>query len=229
MIEEEFEQAVAKLNDNLNLAKVDDILKPVLLAGMKRGYVDAHLEVFAEVENINPEEQTAEWVDRAEKFALDNFGTLDKVARKNSSDLYAQIKSMLSEEYHEITHHNHDKIGQANVVMPYFNGWFLGAYYAFIALFTQMQQAQGEVGPTETQAIAKAASDRAEKEVEVERRKFNNRPIYRQSMLREMVAALYAKRKRMTQADAWCHAFFLWSRGELNPCPTISLLTRLRS
>lgn len=43
MIEEEFEQAVAKLNDNLNLAKVDDILKPVLLAGMKRGYVDAHL------------------------------------------------------------------------------------------------------------------------------------------------------------------------------------------
>jgi len=97
---------------------------------------------------------------------------------------------MLSEEYHEITHHNHDKIGQANVVMPYFNGWFLGAYYAFIALFTQMQQAQGEVGPTETQAIAKAASDRAEKEVEVERRKFNNRPIYRQSMLREMVAAL---------------------------------------
>lgn len=53
-----------------------------------------------------------------------------------------------------------------------------------------MQQAQGEVGPTETQAIAKAASDRAEKEVEVERRKFNNRPIYRQSMLREMVAAL---------------------------------------
>ena len=211
MIEEEFEQAVAKLNDNLNLAKVDDILKPVLLAGMKRGYVDAHLEVFAEVENINPEEQTAEWVDRAEKFALDNFGTLDKVARKNSSDLYAQIKSMLSEEYHEITHHNHDKIGQANVVMPYFNGWFLGAYYAFIALFTQMQQAQGEVGPTETQAIAKAASDRAEKEVEVERRKFNNRPIYRQSMLREMMAAL----KRMTQADAWCHAFFLWSRGEL--------------
>ena len=98
MIEEEFEQAVAKLNDNLNLAKVDDILKPVLLAGMKRGYVDAHLEIFAEVENINPEEQTAEWVDRAEKFALDNFGTLDKVARKNSSDLYAQIKSMLSEE-----------------------------------------------------------------------------------------------------------------------------------
>lgn len=190
MIEEGFEQAVAKLNENLNLAKVDDILKPVLLAGMKRGYVDAHLEVFAEVENINPEEQTAEWVDRAEKFALDNFGTLDKVARKNSSDLYAQIKSMLSEEYHEITHHNHDKIGQANVVMPYFNGWFLGAYYAFIALFTQMQQAQGEVGPTETQAIAKAASDRAEKEVEVERRKFNNRPIYRQSMLREMMAAL---------------------------------------
>ena len=185
-----YKRQVAKLNDNLNLAKVDDILKPVLLAGMKRGYVDAHLEIFAEVENINPEEQTAEWVDRAEKFALDNFGTLDKVARKNSSDLYAQIKSMLSEEYHEITHHNHDKIGQANVVMPYFNGWFLGAYYAFIALFTQMQQAQGEVGPTETQAIAKAASDRAEKEVEVERRKFNNRPIYRQSMLREMMAAL---------------------------------------
>ena len=56
MIEEEFEQAVAKLNDNLNLAKVDDILKPVLLAGMKRGCVDAHLEIFAEVENINPEE-----------------------------------------------------------------------------------------------------------------------------------------------------------------------------
>lgn len=190
MIEEQFEQAVAQLNESLNLAKVDNILKPVLMAGMKRGYIDAHLAVFAEVENINPEEQTAEWVDRAEKFATDNFVTLEKVAQKNASDLYAQIKSMLSEEYHEITHHNHDKIGQANVVMPYFNGWFLGAYYAYIALFTQMQSAQGAVGPTETQAIAKAASDRAEKEVEVERRKFTNRPIYRQSMLQEMLAAL---------------------------------------
>ena len=190
MIEEQFEQAVAQLNESLNLAKVDNILKPVLMAGMKRGYIDAHLAVFAEVENINPEEQTAEWVDRAEKFATDNFVTLEKVAQKNASDLYAQIKSMLSEEYHEITHHNHDKIGQANVVMPYFNGWFLGAYYAYIALFTQMQSAQGTVGPTETQAIAKAASDRAEQEVEVERRKFNNRPIYRQSMLQEMLAAL---------------------------------------
>ncbi|MGL4537270.1 MAG: hypothetical protein ACRCVC_12325, partial [Weissella cibaria] len=82
MIEEQFEQAVAQLNESLNLAKVDNILKPVLMAGMKRGYIDAHLAVFAEVENINPEEQTAEWVDRAEKFATDNFVTLEKVAQK---------------------------------------------------------------------------------------------------------------------------------------------------
>ncbi len=32
MIEEQFEQAVAQLNESLNLAKVDNILKPVLMA-----------------------------------------------------------------------------------------------------------------------------------------------------------------------------------------------------
>ena len=40
MIEEQFEQAVAQLNESLNLAKVDNILKQVLMAGMKRGYID---------------------------------------------------------------------------------------------------------------------------------------------------------------------------------------------
>ena len=190
MIEDEFAQAVVALNETLNLAKIDDILKPILMTGMQRGYVDAHLAVFAEVEQINPEEQTAEWVDRSEKFALDNFATLSRVADKPSSELAGQIKSMLSEEYHDITHHNHDQLGQANLVMPYFNGWFLGAYYGYVALLTQMQQAQGEVTADQAQVLAKQASNRAQKEVELERQKFNARPIYRQAMLRAIMAVL---------------------------------------
>ena len=70
--------------------------------------------------------------------------------------------------------------------MPYFNGWFLGYYYALLTLISEVQAAQ----EANEETLKKRVSNQAMQAVESERAKFQHQMFYQNGVLRDILSVL---------------------------------------
>jgi len=184
MLKDDLKQTLTTINATLDTKQLNAILKPVLELGMQRGYKAAYLLIVGLSEGVQAENQPATWIDNVEHAASDDFKRL--LATEQHKELNVQINSMLAEEYHAVTDHHNNQLVVESVVMPYFNGWFLGYYYAFLNLISEVQAAKD----AEKEIIKKQISDQAMQAVESERSKFQRQMFYQNGVLRDILSAL---------------------------------------
>ncbi|WP_373719375.1 hypothetical protein [Weissella soli] len=187
-IEAELSTKVDELNVDLNLSELPvKVLKPIVMQGMAAGFLYAYREVVADTQGLSEGDMTAAWIDQVEAAAQASYITVERGAYNATNDVYTQIKSVLAEEIDAIKQTDTQKLTLQNLIMPYYNGWFIGAYYAYSDLFTKLAQ-QDHTSHIDRTQMAQAASDRAEKHVEMVRNLFNTIPSERQPVITEILA-----------------------------------------
>ena len=184
MLKDDLKQTLTTINAALDTKQLNNILKPVLELGMQRGYEAAYLLIVGLSEGVHSENQSAAWIDRVEHAARDDFKKLWETEQHKELD--AQINSMLAEEYHAVTAHHDNQLVFESIIMPYFNGWFLGYYYALLTLVSEVQAAQEANEGT----LKKQVSDQAMQAVESERAKFQHQMFYQNGVLRDILSVL---------------------------------------
>ena len=184
MLKDDLKQTLTTINATLDTKQLNNILKPVLELGMQRGYEAAYLLIVGLSEGVHSENQSAAWIDRVEHAARDDFKKLWETEQHKELD--AQINSMLAEEYHAVTAHHDNQLVFESIIMPYFNGWFLGYYYALLTLISEAQAAQEANEGT----LKKQVSDQAMQAVESERAKFQHQMFYQNGVLRDILSVL---------------------------------------
>lgn len=187
-IEEQLSAKVDELNIDLNLSELPvKIFKPIVMQGMAAGFLYAYREVIADTQGISEGDMTAAWIDQVEEAAQASYITVERGAYNATNDIYTQIKSVLAEEIDDIKQSDAQKVALQNLIMPYYNGWFIGAYYAYSDLFAKLAQ-QDSAHQIDRTQMAQAASDRAEKRVEMVRNLFNTIPSERKPVIEEILA-----------------------------------------
>ncbi|MFL2044081.1 hypothetical protein [Weissella hellenica] len=186
MLKEQLSKKLELFNNQaIDDQKIDILLRPILVQGMQRGFQAAYLYIIGVSSGIEPAAQTAAWVDQIEALANERFTPFVAEIEQIKTVVGKEVVSMLSEEAHAITAHQDNTMKIQNFIMPYFNGWFLGYYHALLAML-----AADDVTQVDKLDVQKKASDQAMQAVEVERRNFQKQPVYRDSVLRDILTGL---------------------------------------
>lgn len=187
MLKKQLSEKLQLLNETHDNYELAELLQPVLVQGMRRGFQAAYLYIIGVSAGVDPSAQPAYWVDKIEHVANEQFAPfVADVVNKNTS-LSKEVLSMLSEESHAVVAHQGNVLRYENLIMPYFNGWFLGYYHALLIMLS----ASDEVADNQSESeMKKNASDQAMQAVTVERQSFQKQPVYQDSVCREILKVL---------------------------------------
>lgn len=189
MLKDDLKQKIMAINETLDIKQLNLMLEPILMTGMRRGYEAAYLLIIGLSEGVQPDDQPATWIDQVEHTADKEFAKLITNVHENDSqqnEVATEINSMLAEEYHAITSHHDNQLVVESVIMPYFNGWFLGYYHALLTLVVETQAAKD----TQSEGLKQQISNQAMQAVENERTKFQHQMFYQDGVLRDILSVL---------------------------------------
>lgn len=185
MLKEQLSEKLQLLNATRDDYELNELLQPVLVQGMRRGFQAAYLYIIGVSSGVDSSAQPANWVDQVEQIANAQFVPFVADVDKKNTSLGKEVISMLSEETHAVVVHQGNALQYENLIMPYFNGWFLGYYHALLIMLSKSDDAANNRAD-----MQKNASDQAMQAVTAERQSFQKQPVYQDSVCREILKAL---------------------------------------
>lgn len=185
MLKEQLSEKLQLLNATRDDYELNELLQPVLVQGMRRGFQAAYLYIIGVSSGVDPSAQPANWVDQVEQIANAQFVPFVADVDKKNTSLGKEVISMLSEESHAVVAHQGNILQYENLIMPYFNGWFLGYYHALLIMLSKSDDAANN-----QEDMQKNASDQAMQAVTAERQSFQKQLVYQDSVCREILKAL---------------------------------------